>query len=160
MITKGTATRMLDEFQQEVERVGYEAADKRCLNNIFGYLKIRCADFRIYDNDKKLKAVLKLEAQWQQDRIGKPILADHGDGILGYDPSGTQRGALTIGAIIRELRALLVELPERIQKPAPILLPPLVALGVSPASITETVDAAVARALEARDVQRRETVSA
>lgn len=161
MITQAQATRMLSEFEQEVQRVGYETCDKRTLTNLFGYLKIRCADSTLYGRADKLKAVQNLERRWQIERKGSPILADHGGDIIGFDPAGTQRGALTIGAILRELRGLLVELPEKIKGPEPQSFPPLVASGVIPAStITAAVETAVAKALAARDGQKRELASA
>ncbi len=160
MITKSQATRVLSEFETDLERIGYEQVSKTPLTTIFGYLKIRCANFKIYSSPQKLKAVEALERRWQQDRIGKPILADHGEGIAGWDPNGTGRGAKTIGLILRELSALLVELPEKIEKPEPQIWPAMVAIGVRADSITNAVDQAVSRALAARDALKRETVSA
>jgi hypothetical protein len=154
MITRFQAERVLGEFEQEVGRVGYETADKRALTNLFGYLKLRCADNTIYSSTAKLKAVQALEQRWQRDRIGQPIILDRGE-VMGYDPNGTQRGALTIGAIIRELRALLVELPENILKPAPMVVPAMLAPGLSSA----TIDAAIAKALAARDAQQKASAS-
>jgi hypothetical protein len=69
---------------------------------------------------------------------------------MGYDPDSTQRGALTIGAVIRELRALF-ELTETIKKPEPQVWPAMLAPGLS----TNAIDAAVAKALAARDPSRR-----
>jgi hypothetical protein len=157
MIDQATATRMLDEFQQEVQRTGYETCDKRTLTDLFGYLKIRCADSTLYGRGDKLKATLALEQRWQSDRKGTAILADHGEGTVGWNPAGTGKGSLTIHGIIKELRGLLVELPERITPPAPRSFPPLVAPGVIPASITDAaLDASVARVL----AQKRELASA
>src|SRR5580704_16099757 len=147
MITQAQGTRMLGEFEQEVQRVGYEVADKRSLASIFNYLKSRLADATLYNTPQKLKAVEALEQRWQQDRIGKPILADYGQGIIGWDPNGTERGALTISTVLRELRALLVELPEKIVAPEPQTWPAMIAPGVPASTITDAVDVAVAKAL-------------
>jgi hypothetical protein len=155
MITRMSAEVLLRDFETDLERIGYEQVDKRPLITIFGYLKIRCSDSTIYSTPQKLKAIEGLERRWQQDRIGSPIRADYGEGIMGWDPNGTQRGALTIGAILRELRALLVELPEKIVAPEPQIWPAMLAPGIPADSITNAVDAAVARAL----AQKRETVS-
>ena len=151
---------MLAEFEQEVQRVGYEVADKRALANLFGYLKVRTSDSTIYSSTQTFKRVDALEQRWQQDRIGSPIRADYGEGIIGWDPNGTQRGALTIGAILRDLRALLVELPATIKAPEPQVWPAMLAPGVPADTITNAVDAAVSKALASRDAQKRETVSA
>jgi hypothetical protein len=156
MITQSQATRVLSEFEADLERIGYEQVSKTPLTTIFGYLKIRCADFKIYSGPQKLKAVEALERRWQQDRIGKPILADYGEGVIGFDPAGTECGALTIGAILRELRCLLSEFPETLPKPQPEIWPAMLAPGLR----VSTIDDAVARALAARDALKRETVSA
>ncbi len=155
MITQATATRMLDEFENEVRRVGYEDVDKRCLNSIFGYLRLRCSDASIYSSTQKLKTVDALEKKWHQDRIGKPIVEEYGDGILGYDPAGTQRGALTIGAIIRELRVLCRELPEKVVEPAPIVIPAQIIPGLPASVVEDAVNAAVAKALAQHDAQQK-----
>jgi hypothetical protein len=158
MITQAQAARMLSEFENEVQRVGYETCDKRTLPNLFGYLKIRCADSTLYGRADKLKAVQALEQRWQSDRKAKPILSGQ-NGVMGWDPEGTQRGALTIGAILREMRALLVELPEKIKDPAPQFWPPIAIPGTVPtAAIADAVNSAVTKALA--DAQKRETVSA
>jgi hypothetical protein len=160
MITQTQAARMLSDFEQDVERVGYETCDKRTLANLFGYLKIRCADSTFYGRADKLKAVQALEQRWQSDRKGKPILGGQ-NGVMGWDPEGTQQGALTIGAILREMRALLVEVPEKIKDPAPQFWPPIAIPGtVATAAIVDAVNSAVAKALAERDAQQRETFSA
>jgi hypothetical protein len=154
MITQATATRMIAEFEQEVQRVGFEVADKRPLISIFGYLALRCSDGKFYASTKKLEAVRALELRLQRDRIGQAIIAPDGTSIMGFDPAGTDRGAKTIGAILRELRALLVELPVTVQKPAPIILPPMMLPGTVP---TSAIEAVVAAALAARDAQQKVT---
>lgn len=155
MITQAQAARMLSEFEQEVQRVGYETADKRALANLFGYLKVRTSDSAIFSTPQTFKRVETLEQRWQQDRIGSPIRADYGEGIIGWNPAGTQRGALTIDAILQELRGLLRALPEKIVAPEPQIWPAMVAPGIPADTITNAVDAAVAKAL----AQKRETVS-
>ena len=151
MITKAQATRMLDEFEQEIARIGYETSDKRALTNIFGYLRVRLSDCSIYPNTSKLRALDALELRWHQDRNGK--LVDHG-GLLAYDPAGTQKGAATIHGIIKELRAFVAELPVKLDTPAPIVLPAMLAPFLAASTVTNLVDEAIAKALAARDAQR------
>ena len=152
MITQAQATGMLNEFEENLQRTNYDEIDKRPLIALFSYLKTRCSNATIYGSTHKLEATLKLQHQWETDRIGKPILADYGDTIVGFDPNATGKGSLTIHGIIKELRGLLVELPETITPPAPRYFPPIVAPGVT-ASITDAaLDASVARVL----AQKRE----
>jgi len=146
MLTQSQAARMLSEFEDEVRRKGYESTDKRALANVFGALKVRLANPHVHPNSKKLDAVRALEKQWHQDRIGKPILGDQ-DQIMGYDPAGTQGGALTISSILERLRKFIPELPVKIDPPKPIVIPAVIA----PSQIGAAVDAAVAKALAARD---------